>query len=393
MELPHILPQSSLARPSTSHRNLISILLSCLVISAVLLFSVNTIALWQSITLSQPFVSSAKLGAFLKEDVEQFVMSTMEESNAYQDNVNNELETETETDPVKLLYGSRRYSLGFDDDTCKRFLAHVPDPQNRLIGVAGLFNTGTNLLGNVMNKHCQIPERNGGGMRSQVPWGKHNPSFWRTLHSAKSSLDVNQTNVLPVVIIKDPLFWMSSMCRHSYAANWNRRAGHCPNLVHNDELLNPMDATSSLKRGDLNDFVDLKTYHVDVNYQNDKTHEPPGKVNYNSLVDLWNQWYENYVDLPTPRLMVRFEDWLFSQEEVARDICECVDGEWKRDNFEIVENSAKGDKGAHENANGREEAIARYGNIELREEGFNDVDLAFARQMTSTRLKKLFNYK
>ena len=174
-------------------------------------------------------------------------------------------------------------------------------------------------------------------MRSQVPWGKHNPSFWRTFHSAKSSMDVNQTNVLPVVIIKDPLFWMTSMCRHGYAANWNRRAGRCPNLIHNDELENAKDLATTLVGGKTINDENLKTYHVDVNYQNIKDHFPPGVVNYDSLIHMWNEWYSAYVDYKTPRLMIRFEDLLFSQEEVAKDICTCVAGEWLAKDFEIVE--------------------------------------------------------
>ena len=270
------------------------------------------------------------------------------------------------------LYGNSRYSVGLDDNTCKKFVASVPNPADRLTGVAGLFNTGTNLLTNVLHESCKIPGRKGGGMRSQVPWGKHNPAFWRTQHFAKSAANVNQTNVLPIVIIKDPLFWMGSMCRHSYAAKW-RRIGNCPNLVH------PEDHTEH--------------YEVVVDFQNNASHVPPGRVHYDSLIDAWNTWYLDYLNADFPRVMIRFEDLLFHQEEVARELCDCVEGEWlKHSGFDEVEGSAKGTVGAHKNGNGRAEALARYGSKELREEGLNDFDKAFVMGSVDKRLMEIFHY-
>ena len=91
--------------------------------------------------------------------------------------------------------------------------------------------------------------------------------------------------------------------------------------------------------------------------------------------------------------MIRFEDLLFSQEDVAREICDCVDGEWFAGEFSVVEKSAKGDTGAHHEANGRQEAVERYGNKKLREEGFNRVDLEYVEVEASERLKEIFMYK
>lgn len=51
-------------------------------------------------------------------------------------------------------------------------------------------------------------------MRQQVPWGKHNPIAFRTKHEAKAASKVvtDQTTVFPIVLLKDPYTWMSSIC-------------------------------------------------------------------------------------------------------------------------------------------------------------------------------------
>ena len=68
-------------------------------------------------------------------------------------------------------------------------------PEDRMLGPAGIFNTGTNLLFQLMKENCDIkearlskthtePKRN--GIRWQAPWGKHNPpGTHRLKHVAK----------------------------------------------------------------------------------------------------------------------------------------------------------------------------------------------------------------
>merc|ERR1719148_665931 len=102
-----------------------------------------------------------------------------------------------------------------------------------MIGPAGIFNTGTNLLASILANQCTIPDPDKGskarkGMLWQVPWGKHNPISLRLKHHTSNQGGITQTNVLPVVTIKDPYHWMGSMCRHSYAANWWHDDKHCP---------------------------------------------------------------------------------------------------------------------------------------------------------------------
>ena len=82
------------------------------------------------------------------------------------------------------LYGSPKHSKIIGLDTCKAFQANT-DPKERVVGPSGLYNTGTNLVSRLMQKHCYIKERYGNfsgavknlndqmvatGMFDDVPW-------------------------------------------------------------------------------------------------------------------------------------------------------------------------------------------------------------------------------
>ena len=57
---------------------------------------------------------------------------------------------------------------------------------------------------------------------------------WRLKYKAEiGSKDVNQSHVLPTVMVKDPYHWMQSMCRHSYQMNWYHTNNRRPNLIPN----------------------------------------------------------------------------------------------------------------------------------------------------------------
>ena len=81
---------------------------------------------------------------------------------------------------------------------------------------------------------------------------------------------------------------------------------------------------------------------------------------YESLLDLWNKWYEEWERQSFPHLTTRFEDLLFHGEEVTKMACECVGGVFT-DEFEYVEDSAKADRGVHKGANGLVKAMLQYG--------------------------------
>ena len=82
---------------------------------------------------------------------------------------------------VQEVIGPHPFLLGLEK--CARFRDEVP-AIDRLLGSAGMFNTGTNLVTHLLKQNCEIPERRekfgphqskeSYGMRWQVPWGESN---------------------------------------------------------------------------------------------------------------------------------------------------------------------------------------------------------------------------
>jgi hypothetical protein len=88
-------------------------------------------------------------------------------------------------DTIQSLYGSSPVIYGLE--TCSTFQQTIPKNES-YIGPAGTFNTGTNLLADLLPKYCRIDsEVKRSGMLWQVPWGKHNPISWRFRNIALGS--------------------------------------------------------------------------------------------------------------------------------------------------------------------------------------------------------------
>lgn len=149
-------------------------------------------------------------------------------------------------------------------DTCQAFQNSI-EPAERFIAPAGIFNSGTNLMAELLIANCFNPERSkkygrqNTGVRWQVNWGKHQPPKHRLTDHAvyeDKKVSLKNINILPVVTVRHPYNWMQSMCRHRYATHWFHEATlHCPNLVPNEieqEFL-PLAIDGSYKR----DRIDL----------------------------------------------------------------------------------------------------------------------------------------
>jgi hypothetical protein len=273
---------------------------------------------------------------------------------------------------VVSLYGDKPIIYGLE--TCEPYRRMVK-PENRMIGPAGMFNTGTNLLYQLLTENCDIPEahkkrreprRN--GMRWQVPWGKHNPpTTHRFKNIAKAwGRGIKQDDFMPVVLIKDPYTWMASQCRHKYATFWGHDKDHCPNLIR--WMVTTHDIPSEVR---VKFALVMKLYE--------------------SLLDVWNKWYEEWEAQTFPHLTTRFEDLLFHGEEVTKMACECVGGVFT-DEFEYVEDSAKADRGVHKGANGLVKAMLQYGDPSKRLDGFTDRDMVYASKKVNSDLMKRYSY-
>ncbi|KAL7547716.1 hypothetical protein ACHAWF_011000 [Thalassiosira exigua] len=243
---------------------------------------------------------------------------------------------------IASMYGPRPVVSGLD--SCAAFRSAVR-PEDRHVAPAGLFNTGTNNLAILLRRNCYLPQRAGAredrwksGMRFQVPWGKHNPVSWRFKNvAAQGGKGIVQGDVLPVVVVRDPISWMASMCKHPYGV---RLAENCA-----DQAL-----ASSV-------------HPVAVPYK------PHNVTRYDSLVDLWHRWYTDWLtaarDERIPALFVRFEDLLFHPDEVVQRVCDCAGGT-RRDALYLKDESAKGEGGTHAGGSGLLDAMIKNGNVARR---------------------------
>ena len=299
-------------------------------------------------------------------------------------------------------------------ERCAAFRARTSDA--RRPGLAGLFNTGTNLMMLLLRANCELPRecpgrgRDGyvsqrsieqeiyGAMRNrnarisgykdctpflfQVAQGKHNIIDAYANHTAKMYAATSyrearaadplenvlgpggRREVLPVVVVKDPLTWMKSMCRMPYAASFRR--GHaqcCPSPV-------------------------AKT-KTTVKFQ--RTGFPPSV--FSSLPDFWSRWNRLYYDAAFPRLMVRYEDLLWRGEATTRRVCECVGGAM-RATFDPIDQAAKAGFSHGTGAvSGRADARSKYANESRRYEFLDDADLAYASSELDAELLRRFGYE
>lgn len=264
-------------------------------------------------------------------------------------------------DTIESLYGSEPRIVGLE--SCARYRDAVPLP-DRFLGVAGLFNTGTNALAWSLVNNIQMPTR----PRWQVPWGKHQLASVRLTHETEHN-QMNASLAFPVAIVKDPMMWLHSMCHNAYSAHWKRVADHCPNLVHQTVDRHTMQE---------------RTAPVEALIMYSKEN----RVHWESLVEMWNDWYRQYLDADYPRLLVRFEDFLFRPEFVLEHVAECVGG----DLVEPIHFQSQSSKG-HGSQTDLLHAMVRYGRGEGRLGNMTQLDLDYAREVLDDRLLQLFSYQ
>lgn len=282
---------------------------------------------------------------------------------------------------ITSLYGSEAKIIGLE--TCAAYREKVPS-HDIYTGPAGLFNTGTFLLDKSLHRFCTFKERRAftkddpnpnhgfkykAGTLFQVPWGKHNPATTRLKHwAAAGPRDIKQAHVLPIIMVKDPYHWMQSMCRHSYQVKWpNQHSDHCPQLVKPSRVQVPFGSGTTI---------------------------------YKSLVHMWNEWNGQYIHYDNgsmeefPRLVIRYEDLLFHQKDVVRQVCDCVGGTVASSNYIHLEDSAAKPTvlRMHSGSSDLVSAIMRYGKDADRLKGMTSEDVSFAKSLLDDKLMTLFGY-
>mmetsp|Transcript_4339 Transcript_4339/g.10475 ORF Transcript_4339/g.10475 Transcript_4339/m.10475 type:complete len:513 (-) Transcript_4339:187-1725(-) len=301
---------------------------------------------------------------------------------------------------VETLYGPKPVIVGLE--RCEEFRNSIP-ATTRFLGMAGTFNTGTNLIHAVMKHNCQITERmeafgaKSKGIRWQVPWGKHYMARYSgSGHFSDTDTDVPHDHTMALVSIRDPYSWMQSMCRHTYAAKWPYRKKHCPNLIATDEDIENMPVLHQKFGNTLGkDNHEERLIPVRVKYSKEVAHE------HSSLAHFYSDWYSDYLGSDIPRVVVRFEDLLFHGEEVARAMCECGGGVPVPDNersgkFVHVSESAKTGPTAHGPLKDRTNlvgALIKYGSFEHRTDNMTPDDLEAARRYLDPEIMEKFGYR
>jgi len=275
---------------------------------------------------------------------------------------------------VVEMYGPKPVIYGLDEGNCERFQAQT-DKGDHFIATAGTFNSGTNLMSEYLVKNCVMPERmkkhgpRSRGIRWQVPWGKHSPAGnkeYREKHKTSKDKDVDAEEVMPMVTIRDPLVWLKSMCRHKYTASWTgfTNPDHCPDFARRELKVRVKYA----------DFV----------------------REYESLIYLWNNYYQDYKNIDIPFLLVRFEDLVFHPEETTRQVCECAGGEMYQKQFKYVVDSAKKGLTAHGKVTERTgyvDAMVRYGTLAKRYEKWDfGEDLDYVKKHVDPTIMKMMGY-
>eukprot|EP00980_Cylindrotheca_fusiformis_P002459 scaffold584_cov132-Cylindrotheca_fusiformis.AAC.12 len=228
-------------------------------------------------------------------------------------------------------YGSEPVIYGLE--RCQAYRETVSE-RNRIIGPAGLFSTGTNVVHKLLINNCVPPE----GVRGrrlfqwQVPWGKHSPAEARMQYFARDREYINQTAVLPVVTVRHPITWMYALCQHSYSLQWKHIPEICDVALN---LTNPVTASFGYKT-----------------------------VSYDSLLHVWRDWYLQYFqERRFPLVMVRLEDVIFRPMPLVEEICSCIGGRFDPiAEFQILHDSANfGDGHGNHRSTGIVSTFIKYG--------------------------------
>ena len=160
------------------------------------------------------------------------------------------------------------------------------------------------------------------------------------------------------------------------AAKWHHSSKHCPNLVPNQD--------------DLDLFPYLEdTIPVSIKY-------PERPENWDSLAHVWSDWYGQYFRADYPVLMIRFEDLLFNVKEMVDQVCECVGGVRRSEQFAYIVDSGKYGDGHPEHGvqhTNLISAMVKYGTDKKRFTGMTDEDLTFAYETLDAELMAAFQYE
>lgn len=278
---------------------------------------------------------------------------------------------------IEDQYGTEPKILGLD--RCEAFRRENRfHPDDVVMAPSGLFNSGTNLLYQLLQLNCHFPNRSPEayhGLGFQPPWGKHTPREFRDSHRIDNPRYEHMVldAVLPIVLMRHPYDWFKSICEQPYAIHWRRGDGDftCPAICHRDNRTQPV----------------LVTYGS-------------GDLEYESIAHLYNRWNRGWYDtMAVPRLQVRMEDLIFYPDVVVPQICACAGATLnKADQYgrtiKVPKMSAKLNMTGHKTQHATTflSAVIKYGNVRTWER-FPLWDHVAARAILDKELMDVFGYQ
>lgn len=304
-------------------------------------------------SIPPPYAAAASRGESQAMTRNRAASDVQTPSHAFEDAQTNAAALEPSSGPEKLfhdLYGTTPHIIGLER-CAKMHLA-----------VTGLFNTGTNLMAELFRNNCFVRK---GSRRTpsswQVPWGKHRPLTSRGEFYVKGAQGVNVSTVMPVMVVRDPLTWMKSMCRNPYAAKMQPRLKDCRSI--------------SMRSS-------VNVSHPDITEQ------------YSSLVEYWSKWNGLHLHATFPRLIVRFEDLAFNQEATVRHLCGCVGG-FVPEKFVLSDQSTKLGHSGHGRSpkSNRQKLVAQLLNESYREGPYSLDEQSFFNQNVDAELMRELQYE
>ena len=255
--------------------------------------------------------------------------------------------------------------------------------------IAGLYNTGTNALFNILQKNCRLSP--GYELLWQPEWGKHEIPTMAKINSwnekSKSDGDgegdgagIRYDESIAIVIIKDVYTWVKSMCRSNYdfwfeTGDWWE---HCPKHVHESSL----------------EWIPLNRGGVSNSEENSSN------GNFTSLVHVWNAYYSAWIDgidrSRYPLLIVRFEDLLLRPVALVRRLCRCLGHNELVDATRVAVPSEAAKNHTFIDvkrvSNDRKSAIQKYSDPGYRYSEFEEADLEFIERHANETILRMFSY-
>jgi hypothetical protein len=257
--------------------------------------------------------------------------------------------------------------------------------RNATVGIAGMFNSGTNAALRNMQLNIGIPGNNASvwgkgddayhdlnGILFQVPWWKHNSDLYVDRNPE------DDANVLPVVVVRDPFTWRNSMGKARYSTSWEGMHASSPKFWYEKGA----DNTS--------------TIHTSEIRFNLRWAPHPRTMKYESLMELWNAFYGPYLNATFPRLLVRMEDIILYLPQVIEEVRECVGAYSKHDKIEAYTARAKshGNKlEQQQKDNGLLSNLIKLADANLRIADMSDLELEYSQSKLDPELMKILQYQ